>query len=36
VFGFARSLSKRPISINNESVTLKYGILNEVEIPFRN
>jgi hypothetical protein len=34
VFGFARSLSKRPISINNESVTLKYGILNEVEIPF--
>lgn len=34
VFGFARSLSKRPVSINQESLTLKYGILNEVEIPF--
>jgi len=32
--GFAKSLSKRPISINNDSLTLKYGILNEVEIPF--
>ncbi|WP_445955840.1 hypothetical protein [Yeosuana sp.] len=34
VFGFAKSLSKRPISINKDSLTLKYGILNEVEIPF--
>lgn len=34
IFGFAKSLSKRPISINQNSLTLKYGILNEVEIPF--
>ncbi len=34
VFGFAKSLSKRPISINQNSLTLKYGILNEVEIFF--
>lgn len=34
VFGFARSLSKRPISIGTEALTLRYGILNEVEIPF--
>jgi hypothetical protein len=34
VFGFAKSLSKRPISVNKDSLTLKYGILNEVEIPF--
>jgi hypothetical protein len=34
VFGFAKSLTKRPISINQDSLTLKYGILNEVEIPF--
>jgi hypothetical protein len=34
VFGFARSLSKRPISINLESFTLKYGVLNEAEIYF--
>jgi hypothetical protein len=34
VFGFAKSLSKRPISINKDSLTLRYGILNEVEIPF--
>ncbi len=33
IFGFAKSLSKRPISINSESLNLKYGILNEVEIP---
>jgi len=33
VFGFAKSLSKRPISINKDSLTLRYGILNEVEIP---
>jgi len=34
VFGFAKSLAQRPISINQGSLTLKYGILNEVEIPF--
>lgn len=34
VFGFAKSLTQRPISINQHSLTLKYGILNEVEIPF--
>jgi hypothetical protein len=34
VIGFARSLSKRPISINQNSLFLKYGILNETEIPF--
>lgn len=34
VFGFAKSLGKRHISINKDSLTLKYGILNEVEIPF--
>ena len=34
VFGFAKSLSKRPISVNKNSLTLKYGILNEVDIPF--
>lgn len=34
VFGFAKSLSKRPISINQDCLTLNYGILNEVEIPF--
>lgn len=36
VFGFAKSLSKRPISINKDSLTLRYGILNEVEIPLSN
>jgi hypothetical protein len=36
VFGFAKSLSKRPISINHDSLVLKYGILNEVELPFSN
>jgi len=34
VLGFAKSLTQRPITINQESITLKYGILNEVEIPF--
>ena len=34
VLGFAKSLSRRPIAINQDSVMLKYGILNEVEIPF--
>ncbi len=34
VFGFVKSLTQRPISINQNSLTLKYGILNEVEISF--
>lgn len=34
VIGFAKSLTQRPIVINSSSLTLKYGILNEVEIPF--
>lgn len=32
IFGFARSLSKRPIVITDDSLNLKYGILNEAEI----
>ncbi len=34
VFGFAKSLTQRPISINRNSLSLKYGIINEVEISF--
>ncbi len=34
IFGFAKSLTKRPISINKESLTLKYGVLSEAEIHF--
>ncbi len=34
VFGFAKSLSQRPISIDPNSLGLKYGILNEVDIPY--
>ncbi|GAA0891929.1 hypothetical protein GCM10009122_16080 [Fulvivirga kasyanovii] len=30
--GFARSLSKRPISIDNGRLYLRYGILNEVDL----
>lgn len=33
VFGSARSLSKRPIAIDNEILTLRYGILSETKIP---
>lgn len=36
VFGFARSLSKRPITVNSNSISLRYGILSEVEIPIGN
>ncbi|MGK7389177.1 MAG: hypothetical protein ACNS60_02460 [Candidatus Cyclobacteriaceae bacterium M2_1C_046] len=32
VLGFAKSLSQRPISINGDILSLKYGILNEAEI----
>lgn len=34
VFGFAKALSQRPISIHDDRLCLKYGILNEVEISF--
>ena len=34
VFGFARSLSKRPVSIDKNSITLRYGILCETNISF--
>lgn len=34
VFGFARALPKRFISLNQNSLTLKYSIINEAEIPF--
>lgn len=33
VIGFARSLSKRPISVMDQNLYLRYGILNEVIIP---
>ncbi|MEM9834642.1 MAG: hypothetical protein AAF944_28715 [Bacteroidota bacterium] len=33
VFGFARSLSKRPISIGEDHLGLRYGISNEADIP---
>ncbi|WP_127845693.1 hypothetical protein [Psychroflexus aestuariivivens] len=36
ILGFAKSLSKRPISINKNGLNLKYGILNETEISFDN
>ena len=32
VFGFAKSLFKRPISINESTLTLCYGIMNETSI----
>ena len=32
VLGFAKSISQRPITINESSLMLKYGIMNEVEI----
>jgi len=34
ILGFAKSLSRRPIAINENSVFLKYGILNEASIQF--
>jgi len=34
LFGLARSLSKRPVVINEQTLTLRYGFLNEVDIPF--
>lgn len=32
IFGFTKSLSKRPISIHHDRLHLNYGIMNEVEI----
>lgn len=32
--GFARSLSARPITFDMNSISLRYGIMNEVTIPF--
>jgi len=34
VFGFARSLARRPIAFHAGSLNLRYGILNEGEIPY--
>ena len=34
MLGFAKSLSQRPISIHENSLSLRYGIMNESEIPF--
>ncbi len=34
LLGFAKSLSRRPISIHEDRLSLKYGILSEVEISF--
>lgn len=33
ILGFAKSLSKRPISLTDDSLNLKYGIMNETKIP---
>ncbi len=34
LLGISKSISKRPIRIMDKSVILRFGILNEVEIPF--
>lgn len=34
VLGFAKALSKRPISIEDDKLTLRYGIMNETRIPY--
>lgn len=35
IFGVVRSLSKRPIKINEDNLELRFGILNEVTIPIK-
>lgn len=35
IFGVVRSLSKRPIKINENNLELRFGILNEVTIPIK-
>ncbi|MEQ6165671.1 hypothetical protein AAOE16_00635 [Ekhidna sp. MALMAid0563] len=34
ILGILKSLSRRPISIKNDAVILRYGIMNEVEVPY--
>lgn len=34
IIGFAKSLSKRPISLETNTLTLRYGILNETQISY--
>lgn len=34
ILGFAKSLSQRPISIQDDTLMLRYGILSEAQIPF--
>ena len=36
LFGFARSLSQRPISLEDGNLNLRYGILSEIEIALSN
>jgi hypothetical protein len=36
LFGFLKSMYKRPISIENDKLLLRYGIMNETEINLRN
>jgi len=33
IFGYAKSLMKRPIAIENNDLSLRYGIIQEAEIP---
>lgn len=35
LFGIARSLSKRPIALQSEQLTLRYGIMTETQVPIR-
>lgn len=35
VFGYARSLAKRPIIVENNVLLLRYGIMQEAEIPLK-
>ncbi|MEH0153000.1 hypothetical protein V6R21_02580 [Limibacter armeniacum] len=34
LFGFAKALSKRPISMDDKNLILRYGIMNEAQIPY--
>ena len=36
IFGFLKSLYKRPISVENDKLFLRYGIMNEATIDFTN
>ncbi len=35
IFGFLKSITKRPISIENNTLLIRYGILSEVSIPIK-